>query len=229
MPRVGDPAANFTLLIDLGIITVPEGYVHDNRLFTFKRRYQTKEKLAFWIYDENITDANFRATTELVAGERLSVRVFVQLPGSNTTSEERLAFLARQGAIHTNAQGLSLVWEQKRDQLPKGYSYTSLDEVHALFKENPKDRHSDHGVPAIHAYDEGAFSFRLSVFEGIWFDTSAFLCVCREPVEAGGGHSRTLDAASSFPQARASAQFLASAGAPHIVDQRTVLLCKRCF
>ena len=68
-------------------------------------------------------------------GDRFRVRVFKQTVGGTTTSEERLAFLKSQNAVLTGAQGASLVFEEKRDQLPKGYWHTSLDENGRLWKD----------------------------------------------------------------------------------------------
>ena len=107
----------FALLVDLGIITVPEGYDHATHLSAFRKEHYEK----FYDYNDDINDANFsRPSRILKPGDKLRVRVFEQVVGGATTSEERRAFLAAQKAIRTGAQGASLVVEQKRSQLPEG-------------------------------------------------------------------------------------------------------------
>lgn len=161
----------FALLVDLGIITVPDDYVHDKQLTTFGKQNRKK----FYYYNDEITDKNFpNPTRVLKPGDKLRVRAFKQVVGGTTTSEERMAFLATQKAIHTGAQGASLVFDQKRDQLPKGKWYASFDEKDRLWA----DADGDHRVPSVYCYSGGDFGFRLGSFEDVWSDGSAFLCFC---------------------------------------------------
>jgi hypothetical protein len=83
-----------------------------------------------------------------------------------------MVFLATQKAIHTGAQGASLVFEQKRGELPKDKWYASFDEKERLWK----DAAGDHGVPCVDAYSDGDFFFDLGYFGGVWGDGYAFLC-----------------------------------------------------
>jgi len=73
------------------------------------------------------------------------------------------------------AQGASVVWEQKKDQLPKGYWYCSFDE---------KDRLPLLGgycrVPYLNACSDGGFDFVLGRFESVWHGLSAVLVLCDE-------------------------------------------------
>ena len=161
----------FTLLLDLGIITVPDDYVHEEQLKTFGKQNRKK----FYYYNDEITDKNFpNPTRVLKPGDKLRVRAFKQVVGGTTTSEERMAFLATQKAIHTGAQGASLVFDQKRDQLPKGKWYASFDEKDRLWA----DADGDHGVPGVHCISDGAFEFSLGSFVNVWDDGTAFLCFC---------------------------------------------------
>lgn len=164
------PAEKFALLVDLGIITVPDDYVHDKRLTTFGKQNRKK----FYCYNDEITDKNFpNPTRVLKPGDKLRVRALKQVVGGMTTSEERMAFLATQKAIHTGAQGASLVFDQKRDQLPKGKWYASFDEKDRLWA----DADGDHRVPFVDCDSGGAFEFDLGRFEGVWNDDGAFLCI----------------------------------------------------
>ncbi len=159
----------FALLVDLGIITVPETYLHETQLTTFGKQNRKK----FYHYNNEITDKNFpNPTRVLKPGDKLRVRAFKQVVGDTTTSEECMAFLATQKAIHVGVQGASLVWDQKRDQLPKGKGYVSFDEKDRLWTHAD----GDHGVPRVDAGSDGDFGFSLGYFELVWRDGSAFLC-----------------------------------------------------
>lgn len=161
----------FALLVDLGIITEPGDCVHEKRLTTFGKKNCKK----FVYYNGEITDKNFlNPTRVLKPGDKLRVRAFKQVVGRTTTSEERMAFLATQKAIHTGAQGASLVFDQKRDQLPKGKWYASFDEPDRLWKDADGYRR----VPQVGCYSNGDFEFSLDSFESVWGGDDAFLCFC---------------------------------------------------
>ena len=161
----------FALLVDLGIITVPDDYVHKKRLTTFSKQNPKK----FYYYDNAITDAKFPNPTRILKpGDKFCVRAFKQVVGGTTTSKERMAFLATQKAVHTSAQGVSLVFDQKRDQLPKGKRYTSFDEKDRLWT----DADDHHRVPDVYCHSDGYFNFYLGNFEDVWDVSHAFLCFC---------------------------------------------------
>jgi len=166
-----EPIEKFALLVDLGIITVPDDYEHPTRLTTFGE--QNKKEFIF--YNKEITDANFPNPSRILKpGDKFHVRAFKQIVGgTTTTSEERMAFLATQNAIHTGAQGASLVFDQKRDQLPKGKWYASFDEKDRLWYAGGR-----HRVPFVSCRSGGVFEFSLGGFEVVWSDDSAFLCFC---------------------------------------------------
>ncbi|MDE2116774.1 MAG: hypothetical protein KGI79_02775, partial [Patescibacteria group bacterium] len=85
-----EPTEKFALLADLGIITVPDDYVHEKRLTTFGKKNRKK----FYPYNDAITDRNFpNPTRVLKPGDKLRVRAFKQVVVGTTTSEERMAFL----------------------------------------------------------------------------------------------------------------------------------------
>jgi hypothetical protein len=166
----------FSLLVDLGIITVPENYVHKKQLSSLSRK-------EFYYFNEKITDVNFPKPTRILKpGDKLWVRVFKQTVPETTTSEDRLGFLAKLKAVHTGAQGASLVYNQKRDQLPKGYWYCSFDEKERLWK----DADGDHRVPYVCAYSDGDFEFSLGCFEIGWLGDDGLLCFCDVPVDETG-------------------------------------------
>lgn len=162
----------FALLTDLGTITVPDDYDHTTRLTSFSKKNRKK----FYYYNDAIADANFSNPSRILRpGDKLRVRVFKQIVSGMTTSEERLSFLATQKAVHVGAQGASLVFEQKRDQL-RGHWYLSFDEKDALWE----DADGSHRVPGVGARSGGGFRFYLDEFEDVWNDFDTFLCFCDE-------------------------------------------------
>ncbi len=174
-----EPTEKFALLADLGIITVPDDYVHEEWLTTFGKQNRKK----FYSYNDEITNKNFpNPTRVLKPGDKLRVRAFKQVVDGTTTSEERMAFLATQKAVHTGAQGASLVFDQKRDQLPKGKWYASFDEKDRLWA----DAGGCHGVPGVHCSSVGGFGFDLGDFGDVWSGGVAFLCFCDLEPESSG-------------------------------------------
>ena len=168
-----EPTEKFALLADLGIITVPEDYDHATWLATFGKKNHKK----FYYYNDALTDQNFPNPSRILKpGQKLRVRAFKQVVRGTTTSEERMVFLASQNAVHTGAQGASLVFDEKREELPKGYWYASFDKKERLWK----DADGDHGVPCVCAYSGGVFRFSLGSFERAWYGVNAFLCFCDE-------------------------------------------------
>lgn len=167
----------FTLLADLGTITVPKGYVHTTALATFKK--QNNKMFSF--FSDHITDANFPNPTRILKpGDTLRVCAYGHtVKGTETTSHERMAFLKSQNAVLVGAQGASLVFEQKRQKLPKGKWYASFDEPDRLWV----GANGDHGVPGVGADGDGDFRFLLGAFELPWPDSGAFLCFSDVPLE----------------------------------------------
>jgi len=169
----------FALMVDLGIITVPDDYDHATRLTTFLERNRKK----FYDVHNDITDKNFPSPSRILKpGDKLCVRAFEQVVGGTTTSEERMAFLETQGAVYTGAQGASILWDQRHDQLPKNKWYCSFDKKERLFK----DADGILRVPLIYIYFDGDFDFYLDLFEYTWNEVSLILCFSdlSEPSEA---------------------------------------------
>lgn len=154
-------------------VTVPEGYDHATRLDTFHATHQS-DKEEFYFYNDAITDANFaaKATTKLVAGRKFTVKVFGIT--ERVSSEDCLAKLRSEKAILVGAQGASLTYEQKKDELPKGKWSVSFDEKKALWR----DPGGDHRVPHLYAFSGGDFDFGLVHFEDDWSSDYVLLCFC---------------------------------------------------
>ena len=171
LPPPAEPTEKFAKLVDLGIMTVPEGYDHATQLNKFMKKNRKK----FYGVDDNITDENFPNPSRILKpGDKLRVRAFKQVVPGTTTSEERMAFLATQKAVHVGAQGASLVFEEKRDQLLKGKWYASFDEKERLWK----DADGDHRVPYVYCDSGGDFRWGLGDFGYVWYEGDAFFCFC---------------------------------------------------
>ncbi|MEK7184813.1 MAG: hypothetical protein AAB683_01605 [Patescibacteria group bacterium] len=167
-----EPTEKFTLLVDLGIITVPEDYDHATQLAKFKVENEKKFQYG---YDKNITDANFPTPSRILKpGDKFRIKAFIQTV-ARTTSEEHMAFLVTQKAVHLGAQGASLVFDQKRTQLPKSRWYASFDEKECLWEDAGASRHR---ITDMFAHLDDGFEFSLGCFEGYWGNDDAFFCFC---------------------------------------------------
>jgi len=166
----GEDSEKFALLVDLGIITVPDDYVHASRLVTFGE--QNREEFHGY-YNDNINDANFPSPSRILRpSDKLRVRAFQQVVGGATTSEDRMAFLALQEAVYPGAQGASFVFEQKRDQLLKGMWYASFDKEERLWKDAGRDRR----MPCMYVSSDGGFRWSLGYFGFVWKTDDVSLC-----------------------------------------------------
>ena len=145
-------------------------HVTPERLALFAQA--NREKLAY--YNSGITDANFpKPSRILMPGQRLAVQAFKQIVVGSTTSIERMEFLRSQNAVFVGAQGLTLVFDQKRNQLAKNKKYVSSDERDRFWSVSLGFR-----VPELLADSRGGFSLRLGYFGPVWDDGTLLLCFC---------------------------------------------------
>src|SRR3989344_7146529 len=157
----------FAQSIDLGTLTVPADYVHATQLASFREKNEEK----FYYYNNNITDQNFPNPTRILKpSDKFRVKV---IPVKTTvTLEECLAKLRTEKAVLVGAQGLTLVFDQKREQLPKDKWYSSFDEKNRLWK-NTDGRHR---VPYLNVFSDGDFRFDLGGFGYGWGDRGCLVC-----------------------------------------------------
>ena len=148
-------------------ITVPGNYNHPTQLASFAR--ENREK--FYFYNDKITDENFKKATNKLIGKTYEAKIFGIT--KRVSSEDCLAFLKTQKAILIGAQGISVVWQQAREQFPKGKWVASFDEKDALWR----DAGGFHGVPSVNQYSGGGWDFFLGYFENDWRDDCCLLCV----------------------------------------------------
>ena len=159
--------SRFSLLSSLQF-TVPEGYNHSTQLASFSKENRKK----FYSYNDNITDENFAKTTnKLVPGKTYEAKIFGITKW--VTSEDCLAFLKTQNAILVGAQGISVVWQQAKENLPKGKYTLSFDEKNALWRDAGGRRR----VPSVGRDVGGGWDFGLGDFESDWHDGSCLLCL----------------------------------------------------
>ena len=178
LQKILETAPNkFTLLADLGTVMVPANYVNATQLASFKKQNRKK----FYYYNDYIADKNFPNPTRILkAGDKLHVRAYGHaVKGTTTTSKERMEFLRAQNSVFTGAQGASLVFEQKRQELPRGKWYASFDEPENLWAGSD----GGHRVPEVDAAGVGGFGFNLGFFEGDWYGSNAFLSFSDVPLE----------------------------------------------
>ncbi len=148
--------------------TVPENYNHPTQLASFEKENRKK----FYFYNDNITDANCaKATNKLIPGKTYEAKIFGIT--KQVTSEDCLAFLKTQKAILVGAQGISIVWQQAKEQFPKGKWTVSFDEKDALWQ----DADGYHRVPRMDQLSVGDWCFVLGYFGDAWDDDYCFLCV----------------------------------------------------
>jgi len=166
-------SSNFSLFADLGIIMVPKDYNHATQLTTFfEKNWASKNNKKFRT-SINIMEAQFPTPSRVLKpGERLHVRAFKVNSDTTASSEECLAFLNRQKSVYTGAQGASLVYEQKRNQLQRDRWYLSFDVMDRLWL----DADGNHRVPCIDTeWEDGGFGFNASLFKKDFDDNCVLL------------------------------------------------------
>jgi hypothetical protein len=147
--------------VEVWEITIPANYVRDTRLDWFSTTYRD----SFHFYSTRINEKNFPgAIIGFESGQKILVRVFrLKKPVSTNGC---LVFLRNHGAILTGAQGATLVWEQKREQVPKGFCYLSFDAALSDYKERP----------VLERCSDGIFKFRAVSSEFFWSAGDRLLC-----------------------------------------------------
>jgi hypothetical protein len=169
-------------LVNTFTLTVPESYNHATQLASFRKRclndffsFDEERQQESCFYDDGVSDANCSKTTHrLVAGKTYTVRVFV-ITESIVRSEDCLKFLHSQRALLVSAQGLSLVWQQKKDELPVLVSILSFDEEEAVV-----DAAGAYWVPLVLRCSEHEAEFGCDLFSTVWDEKYCLLCFCDE-------------------------------------------------
>jgi hypothetical protein len=156
-------------------MTVPEDYDHDKQLINFlfyiRRVFVGKFLPKHLFVNEDITDANFKASQRLIPGKTYLIEFF-EINGK-ILSEDCLAFYAARQVIFAGAQGLSLVYLVKKDMFPEGKWIISFDKKNALWP----GANGQYMVPYIHSFPGIDFRFALSNFDSICSKGDCLLCI----------------------------------------------------
>ncbi|MDP3962858.1 MAG: hypothetical protein Q8Q03_03265 [bacterium] len=153
-------------------VIIPKDYDHSTRLTSFHEKNRKK----FYGYNSDITDENFaKVSHQLIPGKTYDVKIFGITSGEVVSSEECLIKYQAEKAYYVGAQGSSIIFEQKREELPKGKWYASFDE-----KDRLPFAGGYHRVPLVGARSDGGFDFDLGYFEDAWLGRHCLLCFCDE-------------------------------------------------
>jgi len=118
----------FFLVDDLGIITIPGDYQHENSREYFQKRIP---KIFVWWSEESLFK---RASRILHPGDMLHVRIFGDSHNSTGSSaEDKLEFLEKQHAVYPGIQGMYFVVKETGQRLKSGYEYLMLDKEKNLY------------------------------------------------------------------------------------------------
>ncbi len=153
-------------------LIIPHNYTHITRLTDFKGRFEKE----FYLYNNDITDENFKNPSSILQPDKKLKIKLVRLCAMHqpVTSEDCIRVLKNQRALLTGAQGISLLYEISKDQLPKGKWYVSFDEKERLWGDG------FHKVPYLYPYLDNAWKFDLGSFERDWYDDLVLVAFCDE-------------------------------------------------
>lgn len=158
-PKLEDKTEKFSLMLEFKI-TIPADYQHTGHLNRF---YKNNNK-DFYFYNDDITDEKFGTVShELIPGKTYLVKIWLINEDMRVSSAEILSLLVANNAYLTGAHGVSILWQEKKDELPKRKWYIGMDK-----KENLPLAYGYALVPNIHCYSDGDFRFNLGRFEYDW-------------------------------------------------------------
>ena len=145
MPDGTQPPSNFMknievvndpkfILVTHFEINVPKSYVHEEQLDGFR----FKNAPLFKRFSASLSDKTWADAAEpLKPGKTYEVRIFSF--AEEVTYEDCKKFCESKGALLVGAQGLSLLWEMKKERLPLDkalLSFNNLDAYPTAMKEN---------------------------------------------------------------------------------------------
>lgn len=158
----------FTCLVDLGIITVPDDYDHK----TYLAKFFEKSHENFRVFNR-LTDSNPPPPARILKpGDELHVRAFTSRPGTTYSFSRAMSFLSDIGAVHTGAQGLSLVIDQKFHMLPEDHEYVIYDVLGRRWRDDA----GNVCAPSIYKSKPDQGVVNLANVVGLYGSGRAFLC-----------------------------------------------------
>lgn len=164
-----DRSSSFKLL-ETYEITVPEDYDHNTQLESFRKEYLR----VFDVCEKQISDKNLaKVTDKLGPGKKYKVEIFRTI--SAVYPEDELAFLKKKKALLVGAQGLSLFWQLKKNELSvllrPGMEIISVDERDALIRLG-----DDVGQPSISHEPNGEWFFYIADDDWSWAEGICIVC-----------------------------------------------------
>lgn len=154
----------FRFVKTVGVVTVPADYVQETQLATFVAKHGKE----FYYLNPALMDKNFaEVTVKLVPGRKLAVDAYQVAPSAS--SEQCLKLIESKKGLYVGAQGLTLVYQQLRSELPKGRWYLSFDKKVNLPVLDGRRR-----VPYLFCRSDGDFDANLGYWDGGWRD---FYCI----------------------------------------------------
>ena len=162
----------FALLQDLGVITIPFRYVHETCVSDFLMKHGAH----FDYVNNNISDDNFSHPTRILKpGEKFHVRAWRQSEGLNAKIFPSVCIdfmnATDSQSCLLGVQGATVVFDQRREYLPKGRCYSSFDMPDNLVV-GPDARRR---FPGVDACWNNRFHFNLTPFDRECFSAGAFL------------------------------------------------------
>lgn len=169
----------FKPYVDLGIIVIPPNYSNKDCITRANKSFSGSGIKI----DKGITDVNFSKSSRiLLPGETFRVCIFVQevdglvrdhttLEQRTSSTEERMKYLSiYKNPVFLGAQGAVITLEQKRENMIKGYYYTSFDQEENLWFNGGSFR-----VPFIFPYLNGDYEIGHLPYDYVWFVHHFFL------------------------------------------------------
>ena len=130
-------SVNFEVSMDFGTISVRKDFRHEECLSS----WQAVDGKSFHEFSSYVTDENFgNPTTILSPGDKMQVRAYsvvmkAGIMSANVLPSECLAFLESQPhAVFPVAQGLRVLFQERRNNMPAEKWYVALDAKERLGK-----------------------------------------------------------------------------------------------
>lgn len=153
-------------------VTVPADYSHGTQIEDSKKKAQ-KDKVILFGYDSFFTNKNFEGeTTKLLPGETFIIKIFPIT--EQATSQQCLAFLKNQKSLYFGLHGLTVVFDLKKDKLPKDkwiISFSPKDELLV-------DASGSHVVPYLSTSVDGDYGFEKCYFENDFWAAQGRTLLC---------------------------------------------------
>lgn len=168
-------------------LTVPGNYIHSSRLGTFRKSLLG----SFLRFDDDLNDDDARATHQLKAGKTYTVKLIPLR--KQIDLKDAINYLRSKDAVLAGAQGLSLVYELKRNRLVSvGPGPTvSLNDLQDL-PNGPQAGYVGSGKkwPLMYCSDRGEDHFSYSRGDGDVLQEEVLVCFFDEEYSYQDDHDR---------------------------------------